>query len=413
MIRAALVGISGYGRWHLLMSMEQALRGRLRLVGATVINRDAEAGVTRRLELQGVPVADSFAAMMDRLAGQVDLLLLPTGIHYHAPMTLAALAAGAHVLVEKPLAATLQDADRIIAARAGSDRLVAVGYQDLYVPAAHDIKRRLLAGEIGRLRRITIRGQWPRSSAYYRRNSWAGRLQVDGAWVLDSPAANAFAHFLMLALFWSGTAPDEASPVTELAAELYRAGPIESFDTASMRARTATGVEILFYGTHAGQEDHPPEVRLAGENGAITWVYERSYSVEPAGRAATQHRVPDQLDTRLSVLEGVLDRLEGKPAFLVEPQLARWHTHLLNALHDHFPIRDVAPSAVERSESRHGVSHRIRGLDALIATAAERGQLFHEAGAPWALPARRVAGLEHYRSFDGARCGAWVGAAAK
>ena len=38
MIRAALVGVSGYGRWHLLMAMEQMLLGRLQLVGATVIN---------------------------------------------------------------------------------------------------------------------------------------------------------------------------------------------------------------------------------------------------------------------------------------------------------------------------------------------------------------------------------------
>ena len=59
------------------------------------------------------------------------------------------------------------------------------------------------------------------------------------------------------------------------------------------------------------------------------------------------------------------------------------------------------------------MSHRIRGLDALIAGAAERGQLFHEAGAPWASPVRRVAGLEHYRRFDGARPVILAGAAAK
>lgn len=403
MIRTAIVGVSGYGRWHLLMAMEQALRGRLQLVGATVINPAEEAGLCRRLDRHGIPISATFESMLARLAGQVDLVMIPTGIHWHTPMTLAALAAGAHVLVEKPLAATLQDADLVIAAQATAGRLVAVGYQDLYVPATHDIKRRVLAGEIGALRRIVIRGQWPRAAAYYQRNAWAGRLQVDGAWVLDSPAANAFAHFLMLALFWAGESPESAAPVAEVAGELYRAGPIESFDTASVRARTATGVEILFYGTHAGREERPPEVRLEGTQGNLTWVYEQAYTLEVAGRPAERFAVPDQLDTRLSVLEAVLDRLEGRRRFVVEPQLARVHTHLLNALHEHCPIRDVPAAWLDRGADALGTSVRIRGVDALIAGAAQRGELFAEAGAPWASPAVVTGGLADYRQFDGTR----------
>lgn len=401
MIRTAIVGVSGYGRWHLLMAMEQALRGRLQLVGATVINPAEEAGLCRRLDRHGIPISATFESMLARLAGQVDLVMIPTGIHWHTPMTLAALAAGAHVLVEKPLAATLQDADLVIAAQATAGRLVAVGYQDLYVSATHDIKRRVLAGEIGALRRIVIRGQWPRAAAYYQRNAWAGRLQVDGAWVLDSPAANAFAHFLMLALFWAGEAPETAAPVVEVAGELYRAGPIESFDTASVRARTATGVEILFYGTHAGREERPPEVRLEGKKGTLTWVYEQAYTLEVAGRPAERFAVPDQLDTRLSVLEAVLDRLEGRRRFVVEPALARVHTHLLNALHEHCPIRDVPAAWLDRGADALGTSVRIRGVDALIAGAAQRGELFAEAGAPWASPAVVTRGLADYRQFDG------------
>src|SRR5690606_13051786 len=100
---------------------------------------------------------------------------------------IAALQAGLHVLLEKPVAATVQEVDAIIAAQTAAARLVAVGFQDLYVPAALDIKKRVLDGQIGTLRKVVVRGQWPRSSAYYARNEWAGRLQIDNAWVLDSP----------------------------------------------------------------------------------------------------------------------------------------------------------------------------------------------------------------------------------
>ena len=385
MIRAAIVGVSGYGRWHLLMAMEQALVGQLQLVGATVINQVEEATICTRLRRQGVPVFERFEDMITALAGHVDLVLLPTGIQWHAPMTIAALRAGAHVLVEKPIAATLQEVDNIVAAQTATSRVVAVGFQDLYVPAAHDIKRRVLAGEIGRLRRVTVRAQWPRPECYYSRNSWAGCVRASGAWVLDSPVNNAFAHFLMLALFWAGERPAAAAEVVELEAELYRVHAIESFDTVSLRARTVTGVEIFFHGSHAGQEDRAPEIRLAGDNGEVAWVYEKNYTVSPRGAAPQRFAVPSQLDTRLSVLEAVVGRLRGEPSFIVEPGLARAHTRVMNALHEFFPIHEIEPEHVGLVVEPSGNFRRIQGLDETIARATERGVLFSETGAPWAV----------------------------
>jgi len=401
MIRAALVGVSGYGRWHLLMAMEQVILGRMTLLGATVINRREQAGVCRRLERMGVPVFDTFEQMMEALAGRVDLVLLPVGLPWHARMAIAALRAGAHVLVEKPLAPTLAEADAIMAAQAGSGRLVAVGFQDLYVPATHDIKRRLIQGEIGTLRAVVVRGQWPRSSAYFERNNWAGRLRVNDTWVLDSPVNNAYAHFLMLALFWAGSTREAAAEITHLEAELYRVGPIESFDTVCFRAGTAAGGDILFYGTHAGSENLAPEIDLIGDRGAIRWRYEQAYTVTRNGEADLVLPVPDQLDTRLSVLDAVLDRLEGRAVRVVEPALAREHTRVVNALHQFFPIHSVDAACVRQDEQADGVHRRIRDVDAVIARCAGRRELFSEGAAPWAVgPAGRQS-LSGYESFAG------------
>ncbi len=399
-IRAAIVGVSGYGRWHLLMAMEQALVGRLQLVGATVINQAEEAAICARLKRQGVPVFERFDDMLAALAGRVDLVLLPTGIQWHAPMTVAALAIGAHVLVEKPVTATLQDVDRIIAAQAAARRLVAVGFQDLYVPAAHDIKRRLLAGELGTVRRVTVRAQWPRPQSYFSRNSWAGRLRADGAWVLDSPVNNAFAHFLMLALFWAGSEPATAAEITELEAESYRAHDIESFDTISLRARTRDSVEIFFHGSHAGREARAPEIKIVGDRGEITWVYEKDYTVVRAGLVAEKFAVPSQLETRLCVLESVIGRLRGERPFIVDPSLARTHTRLINALHEFFPIHTVDARQIDVAKENGEIFRRIRDLDATLTEAANRNVLFSETGAPWTVPGR-VQSLDCYESFSG------------
>ncbi len=402
LIRAAIVGVSGYGRWHLLMAMEQALIGRLQLVAATVINQTEEAVICARLRRQGVPVFERYEDMLAAVTGRVDVVLLPTGIQWHAPMTIAALAAGAHVLVEKPITATLQDVDRIIAAQAGARRLVAVGFQDLYVPVAHDIKRRVLGGELGRLQRVSVRAQWPRPESYYARNTWAGRLQAEGAWVLDSPVNNAFAHFLMLALFWAGTEPIHAADIVQLEAELYRVHAIESFDTVSLRARTSDGIEILFYGSHAGREDRPPEITLAGDAGEITWVYEKDYTIDRVGAATETLAVPSQLDTRLSVLESLVARLRGEPAFIVGPELARTHTRIMNALHEFFPIHEVDPREIEVTREKEGVFRRIRHFDATLNEALRRHALFSEVNAPWATPGAAKT-LDAYESFAGAK----------
>jgi predicted dehydrogenase len=399
MIRAVLVGVSGYGRWHLLMAIEQMLLGRLKLVGATVINQSEQEPICRRLTRLGVPVFDTFEQMMGELAGKFDLLLLPTGIQWHAPMTLAGLQAGAHVLVEKPLAATMADVEVIEAAAAKSGRLVAVGYQDLYDPLTHALKQRVLEGLIGPLRTIKVRGQWPRPTAYYARNGWAGRLRVNGACVLDSPVNNAFAHFLMLALFWAGETAGAVAGIAEVDAELYRAGRIESFDTVSLRLRTERGIEILFYGSHAGQEDVSPEVRLLGDEGSIAWTYERNCVVARHGAAAEILPVPSQLDVRLRVLDGVLDRLETGTGFVVTPTMVREHTRLINALHEFFPIHDVPAAHLEIKTNGQGVFHRIRDLDAVAARAATEGQLFSEAGALWGRPSGGARSLSNYRGW--------------
>jgi predicted dehydrogenase len=399
MIRAALVGVSGYGRWHLLMLMEQALVGRIRLVGVTIINPEAEPTITARLRRQGIAVFGSAEEMLQALAGAVDLVLLPTAIQSHARLTMAALAAGAHVLVEKPAAATLQDLDRVIAARDASQRLVAIGFQDLYVPASQAIKRRLLAGEIGRLQRIVVRAQWPRPVAYYGRNTWAGRLKVDGGWVLDSPVTNAYAHFVLLALYWAGAEPEQAAEIASVEAELYRAHAIESFDTVSLRARTSDGIEILFYGTHAGDQNGAPEIVLTGDRGSIHWVYEREYVVR-SRTETTRQPVPDQLETRLTVLEAVVARIRGEPAFVVGPDLARAHTLLVNALHEYFPVRSIADAHVRVSLDGGDAFRRITGIDEAIATASARAALFSELGLPWAHGVAPKS-LANYRAFSG------------
>jgi predicted dehydrogenase len=399
MIRTAIVGVSGYGRWHLMMAIDQTLLGRVKLVGATIINPESEVFVCQRLRQLGVPIFATYDEMIRQLDGQLDLCLLPTGIQYHAPMTIAALRAGANVVVEKPLAATLQDIDAIRAEEKRTGRWVAVGFQDLYVPETHAIKRDLLAGKIGQLRRITAVGQWPRSHNYYQRNNWAGRLRVGDAWVLDSPVNNALAHYLNLCLFWAGTSLEGAAQLTTIQAALYRAQAIESFDTLSLRLGTANGVVIDFHGTHSGAKNAPPEITLQGTGGQVHWVYDRHYTIRRPGHAPEFQRLLEFLGARMAVGEAAARKCREPDTFVCTTQVARTHTQVINLLHERFPIIDVPASALEHVNEANEPFTRIKGIDAAIDQAVGSGNLIGGSEYSWAvIPEIKVA--HDYERFD-------------
>jgi predicted dehydrogenase len=390
MIRVALVGVSGYGRWHLLMAMDQMLLGQIRLVGATIINPASEAFICRRLRTMGVPIFAAFDEMIAALSGKLDLCFIPTGIHHHARMTMMALQAGANVLVEKPLAATLQDIAAIRAAEAQSGRWVAVGFQDLYAPETHEIKQRILNGHIGRPERITVRGQWPRGQRYYQRNNWAGRLRVDDDWILDSPANNALAHYLTLALFWAGETPESTAEISTIEAGLYRAQRIESFDTASFRLITRTGIQIDFHGTHSCERNRAPEIFVHGTEGTLEWVYDQDYRF--VWLDGTQERcvLQEYMTVRLLVGERVVHKISEPGAWICSTGIARAHTQVINLLHEKFPIHDIPSSELESVAEAGDVFTRVRGLDGAIDAALANGTLLGGETAPWAVPTTPV-----------------------
>ena len=80
----------------------------------------------------------------------VDAVLVANPDAYHAPATLAAIAAGKHVLVEKPMCISLQEADAIIAAQASAGVTLQVGYMRRYAPAFVEACR--LVPELGPIR---------------------------------------------------------------------------------------------------------------------------------------------------------------------------------------------------------------------------------------------------------------------
>src|SRR5207249_3033108 len=185
----------------------------------------------------------------------IDAVWLPLPIDLHLPFTQKALDAGKSVLCEKPAAGCVDDVDGMIAARDRTRLAVAIGFQDIYQPAVAVLKQRIVDGEFGKPLTVRVTGCWPRSERYFARNAWAGRFRRDGCWVMDSPASNALAHFLHLALFLLGPTRQQSAHPDAVTAELYRANEIENYDTCSMRFVVDNNVPIYVAYTHACASD--------------------------------------------------------------------------------------------------------------------------------------------------------------
>lgn len=348
--RAAIIGISGYGRIHLGLAREVA--DRLPLGAAVVINPQEEAANVRALEAAGCRIYGHYEEMLRAEAGRIDLCLIPTGIAWHTRMTVAALRAGMNVLVEKPLAASVAEVHEVQAAAAAAQRFVAVGFQDIYAPEAQRLKRRLLDGAIGPIRSVRLLGLWPRPASYFSRNSWAGRLRADGALVLDSPLNNAFAHFVNLGLFFAGREFASAAQARNVDAVLWRTNSIESFDTGVVRAETTDGVALWFGVTHAAPVVREPEIVIEGENGQVVWRHERECVIVKAAGATECIPLPDTSVTRTEMMRAVLRRLDDPQAFVCTPEIALRQTELVERVHAVAEITP-APGGVE-SRSRQG-----------------------------------------------------------
>lgn len=143
-LRAAVVGLGMMGRNHVRVYDE--VLPDVDLVAVV----DPEPGALRRA-MTG-RAAEGYTEATAMLAAQeVDLVSVASPTSVHLDVTLAALASGANVLVEKPIAATRDEAERMIAAARDAERILTVGHIERFNPAIRELRSRLVVGELGRI----------------------------------------------------------------------------------------------------------------------------------------------------------------------------------------------------------------------------------------------------------------------
>lgn len=264
-----IAGIGGYGFYYVKSLLEDFRHRKIRIAG--VVDPFAkQSHYYLELKSRKIPFFDTIEEFYEN-GNYAELAVISSPIHFHVPQAITALKHGSNVLLEKPAAAAVQDIDRLISVEKESGKWVMVGYQWSYSDSIRALMRDIGNGIFGEPIRFKTLCFWPRSNEYYHRNNWAGKIAAaDGSWILDSPAGNAMAHFLHNMLFISGSHESPNSPAC-VEAELYRANPIENYDTGICRIDLKSGTELLFYGSHATASGKGPMFNLEFDNATVSY----------------------------------------------------------------------------------------------------------------------------------------------
>ncbi len=397
-IQIGSIGAGGYAALLLRRFDESIPQRRARIAGAST-SRPERVAQSPYIASQGTRVVRSAEELL-AIEG-LDAVLVPTSIDSHLHYTEMALAAGKHVLCEKSVTATVQDAYQMIKARDKTGKIVAVGYQAAYSRSCQWAKQTIAAGEIGEIQRAKAWATWPRPESYYTRNSWAGKIKTENGWVLDSPACNALAHQVNLLLWLTNPDPIASSRAIRVEAELYRVYDIENYDTCAIRAETDMGCDLLILFTHACTINNDPLVEIEGENGTIRYIHPDRCQLVREG-SVIGGETNRESGSRVAMFNNWLDCIEGKRERVAsEIENALEVTRLVCGVSECAPIVDVPPrytKIVQRDEDNY--FRTIKKIEPLFQRCFEDFAMPHETGAAkWTTPAQAL-DMSTYERFE-------------
>ena len=157
------------------------------LVLTAIVDRDQKAiERTLRERRQGAPKPIVANDSKEILARQdIDICVIATPPRTHAPIGLAALEAGAHLIVEKPLALDRKDAYALCNTAREKNLKIAVGLKFRYIPGVQELKEWLDSGIIGDLLYGSVIVRWGHDQAYYDQAQWFGTWEAEGGALMN------------------------------------------------------------------------------------------------------------------------------------------------------------------------------------------------------------------------------------
>jgi UDP-N-acetyl-2-amino-2-deoxyglucuronate dehydrogenase len=249
-LRFAVIGCGVIGATHVeaIASIPDA-----RLVAVADTLPERANALAERAHCQAYPSAAELLATEN-----IDIVCICTPSGLHAAPACAAMRAGCHVLVEKPIETTLPKIDKMLHVQAETGVKLGCVFQHRFDPASVQLHDLVTEGAFGRLILGTAQLLWWRSQGYYDSGAWRGTIELDGGGVL----MNQTIHTIDLLLWNMG----RAETVTAYMGTLAHA--MQTEDTAVASIRFASGALGTVIGTTAAYPGVATRLELLGDRGS-------------------------------------------------------------------------------------------------------------------------------------------------
>lgn len=283
----------------------------------------------------GVPHHQNLRQMMESSNG-IDVVNVLTPSGHHAANTIELAPFGKHIVVEKPMALTVDDADRMIEAcdRAGI-RLFVVK-QNRYNQAVVRAREALDSGRFGRLVMGTVRVRWCRTQEYYDQDTWRGTWELDGG-----VFANQASHHVDLLQWmlgeWESVWAKAGAPLVHIEAE----------DTGVAVIKFRNGALGIVEATNATRpKDLEGSLSLLGERGSVvvggfavnevqTWRFSEAEPGDDDVVGAVGEHPPNVYGFgHIPYLTHVVKCLQGDQPALVDGLEGRRSIELISAIYE-------------------------------------------------------------------------------
>jgi UDP-N-acetyl-2-amino-2-deoxyglucuronate dehydrogenase len=327
-LKFALVGCGRISKKH-VDAISKAPNAKLVAVCDVKIERAKAIG-----DKLGIPAFADMDEMLRTVPVDIVNVLTPTG--YHAEHVARIAEHRKHIVVEKPMALRLEDADEMILAcdRAGV-RLFVVK-QNRYNLPVQKLRKALEAGRFGKLVMGTVRVRWCRRQDYYDQDAWRGTWELDGG-VL----ANQASHHVDLLMWMLG--PVE-SVFAMTATQLVK---VETEDTAAVVLRFTSGALGIVEATTATRPvDLEGSLSVLGEKGTVviggfavnemvTWKFEES-TADDDHVIDDSRTMPDNVYGfgHQAFIDNVVRTIHGEGAALVDGLEGRKSIEVINAIYE-------------------------------------------------------------------------------
>ena len=316
--RALLVGTGSVADSH-ARAVEDS-RGRVTLVAAADVDADRVRAFCAR---QRVPAA--YTDWREALAAsRPDIVLVAAPPALHVEISLAAMAAGAWVLCEKPLCASLADLDRLAAAETATGCCTACVFQQRFASSTAHLRRLAAEGLLGRPLVAVCHTLWFRDGAYYA-VPWRGKWATEFGGPTMGLGIHAMDHLLHLLGDWA--------EVRAQAATLDRAVEVEDVSMAMIRFASGALASVVNSALSPRQETY---LRLDFQRATIELTHLYGYTRDNwklTLAQAWQHFPPDTGSTHAAQLAAFVADLDARRRPLTSGDDARRTLELLTALY--------------------------------------------------------------------------------